>query len=391
MRWPWTFVIAAVLSAVLATSAPAAVTGRVSAIGFQSFIRAGEWIPLVVSTTSDEPAPHAYDLQVVQTDLDGDEVVYTRTGLTINPGTQTFRTYFRPETVNGGLPASGTDTAADLAKRLRIFLFDPNTGKRAVRVGVAGALPQAMESGQLSGNVGQKLILIVGRSPSTIEFAPGRDRVIGLAEQSYFVQIDPARLPESALAYAAVDAVVWTDADTARLAPAQLRALRQYVQIGGLLAVVQNADFARTAKFEDILPVARTASAEWNDSEPLRSILTPRGEPLPADANGRKIDPWRLSQPPYRMADATPLDAITIVDAWTRWPDGHRSPPLRRRLCRVARRGRQRPRSDDDRLRLATFVAAAFRLARRRFPPARRRADDGRRTAQGAVRQRHVP
>lgn len=330
MRWLWTFV----LVAVLASAAHAGVTGRVSAIGFQSFIRADDWVPLVVQTTSDEPAARTFDLQVVQNDQDGDEVVYTRPGITVNPGTQTFRTRFRPETLNGGLPASGTDAASDLVKRLRVFLFDPATGKRAVRVGVAGALPQAMGSGQLSGPVGQKLILVVGRSPNFSEFVPARNRLIGQAEACYFVQVDPNRLPDSALAYGAVDAVVWTDADTSArgLDASQLRALRHYVQGGGLLAVVHHADARRTDGLKDLLPVKVRDSVEWSRAEPLRSILQPPGESVPGGIDAGQTDAWRGSRPPYRMADAEPVDATTIVDEWVRWPDGRRTPYIARRL-----------------------------------------------------------
>ncbi|HEX8325345.1 MAG TPA: hypothetical protein VF595_15695, partial [Tepidisphaeraceae bacterium] len=330
MRWllPW------IVAMVMALPAFGGVTGRVSAIGFQSFIRAEEWVPLVVQTTSDEPAAHTYDLQVVQNDLDGDEVVYTRPGITVNPGTQTFRTSFRPETVNGGLPASGSDTAADLAKRLRVFLYDPATGKRAVRLGVAGALPQAMESSQAGQSAGQKLILIVGRSPNVNEFAPGTNRVLGLAETCYFVRVDPRRLPDVAVAYGGVDAVVWTDADTSsrNLEPAQLRALRQYVQGGGTLVVIQQSDPKQTAAFDDLLPVRVSNTVEWTSPEPLRPILQPPGQPSPLTAGTRRADPWRSARPPFRMADAQVADVTTVVESWATWPDGRRTPFIARRL-----------------------------------------------------------
>ncbi|MGC4033292.1 MAG: hypothetical protein QM754_16485 [Tepidisphaeraceae bacterium] len=312
----------------------AAVTGRVASIGFQSFIRLSEWTPMVVQISSDEPAPHTYDLQVVQNDLDGDEVIYTRRGITVNPGTNTFRTYFRPETANGGLPASGTDSGNEFAKRLRVFLFDPETRKPAVRLGVAGALPQALEHGELVGEgmLSQKLVLVVGRSPSTIEFAPGRERVIGLAESVFFVSIDSIRLPESALAYGGVDAVVWTDAEASKLAPVQLRALRQYVQSGGTLAVIQHNDLSRTAPLSDMLPVKSVTPKEWPERQPLASLLLPRDEPAPRTAVGRLIDTWERAAPPFRMADSEVADATTFVEAWTNWPDGHRSPMIARRL-----------------------------------------------------------
>jgi hypothetical protein len=328
MRWLLAFLAAIILTA----PAFAGVSGRVSSIGFQSFIRNDEWIPIVVQTTSDEPAPHTFDLQVVQTDLDGDEVVYTRPGLTINPGTQTFRTFFRPETINGGLPASGSEAASEFGKRLRVFLHDPATGKRSVRLGVSGAVPQALESSPLPTNIGQKLLLVVGRSPNLSEFDPGRERLLGLAELCYFVRIDPNRLPENTLAYGAVDAVVWTDADAAKLSPLQQSALRQYVQRGGTLVIIQTADLSRVSVFDDLLPVRVSGSQIWNDQEPLKSILSPRDQPLPVDRSGRLVDNWENTTPPYRMADATPTDALSLIDAWTTWPDKHTSPLIARRI-----------------------------------------------------------
>ena len=303
------------------------VSGRVTSIGFQAYVRAEQWIPITVSIDSDEPAAHTFDLRVVQSDLDGDDVMYTRAGVTINPGQQTFRTYFRPETVNGGLPASGQADSAEFSKRLRVFLYDPAT-KNSIRLAVAGATPKALEPGV--GTIGQKLVLIVGRPPSFNEFAGSN--VYGLAEQCVFVPVDPRRLPDSALAYGAVDAVVWTNADASKLDPQQRKALRDYIYGGGTLAVVQNADAALTAAFAEFLPVTTEPVVEWTSSEPLKSIVTPRNTARPRDVNGRAVDPWARTLPPFRMTAATPVDATVVVDTWIDWPDKRRTPFIARRL-----------------------------------------------------------
>ena len=332
MRGWWAWIVVCGLTLGIAASSPAAVTARIGSIGFGSFIRPDQWVPLTVQIDCPPDATaHAYDLQVVQTDIDGDEVVYTRAGITVNPGQQTFRTYFLPESIDGGLPASGSESAGDVGKRLRVFLYDPATGRRAVRAAVGGQLPQALETGQLTTNTGQKLMLVVGRSPNLNEFNPLTNKLIGLAEPVYFIQIDPNRLPETALAYAAIDGVVWTDADTARLSGPQTAALRNYVEGGGTLAVVQNADPARAAKLADLLPVTVNSSEPWPSNEPLQSIVTPRGTDRPQTPDHVPLDPFRAARPPFRMAraEATP-DAI--VDAWTDWPDGTHTPLIARRL-----------------------------------------------------------
>lgn len=321
--------IACLVLWVWAASAYGGVSGRVSSIGFQAYIRAEQWVPLTVSIDSDEPAAHTFDLRVVQSDLDGDDVIYVRPGITVNPGQQTFRAYFRPETANGGLPASGTADAAELAKRLRVFLYDPAT-KSSTRLGVAGAAPQGLEIGSLASGAGQKLILVVGRPPSLIEFGPGR--IVGLAETCVFVQIDPRRLPDSALAYAAADAIIWTDADAGRLDVQQRKAIRDYVYGGGTLAVVQNADAVLTAPFADLLPVTLEPAAEWTSPEPLRSLLMPRNAPRPRDASGSVYNPWGRATGPFRLTAAAPVNENVVIDTWATWPDGRRTPYIARRL-----------------------------------------------------------
>ena len=321
--------IACLVLLVWAAPVLAGVSGRVSSIGFQAYIRAEQWVPLTVSIDSDEPAAHTFDLRIVQSDLDGDDVVYVRPAITVNPGQQTFRAYFRPETANGGLPASGTADAAELAKRLRVFLYDPNT-KNTIRLGVAGAAPQALDTGSLTNGAGQKLILVVGRPPSLIEFGPGR--LFGLAETCVFVQVDPRRLPDSALAYAAADAIIWTDADAGRLDVQQRKAIRDYVYGGGTLAVVQNADAVLTAPFADLLPVTLEQTGEWADQEPLRSLLMPRNVPRPRDGAGSPYNPWSRATGPFRLTSATPVNENVVVDTWATWPDGHRTPYIARRL-----------------------------------------------------------
>lgn len=288
-------------------------------------------MPITVQITSDEPQPRTLDLQIVQYDGDGDEVVFARPGITVNSGTQQFSACFLPETINGGLPAVGTNSAAELEKRLRIFLAEPDTGRRIAQVATAGLLPQALESGQNAGPRGQKLIVVVGRSPNVNEFAPGADRVAGMAEDVLFVQVEPRRLPETATAYQSVDAVTWTDADPTTLSAAQWRALIEYVRLGGTLVIPQNADRSRLARFDDLLPVRVASIEDWSSLTPLRDMLTPPNTPFPTDSDQHTIDPWERVAPPFRMARAEALPDAW-VDDWIIWPDGTQSPYIARHL-----------------------------------------------------------
>src|SRR4051812_34687129 len=101
MRFLWAGLLSIIL---FAHPTLAGVIGKVESIGFGSYVRPDCWVPMVIQTSSDEDGPREFDLQVVQLDLDGDEVVYTREKVTINPGSQSFWAYFKPETVNGGIP-----------------------------------------------------------------------------------------------------------------------------------------------------------------------------------------------------------------------------------------------------------------------------------------------
>ena len=319
----------------LATAAQAAVSGKIATIGFESFIRPDCWIPLTIQTASDEDGPKAFDLQVVQSDLDGDEVVYTRP-VTVNPGVQEFWACFKPDPINYGIPASGNEVATELAKRLRIFLYDSTAKKRVVQISVAGSLPQAAENGTLAGPRGQKLVLIVGRSPNVNEYRLGAaNAVLGTMEDVLFVRTQAKDLPADALGYEAADAIVWTDEDPDRLAADQFRALRQYVRGGGRLVVIQNAETQRMGRLDDLLPVHIDGVAAMPSVEPLHSIVMPKGALQPFDeGKWGRFDPWRKITGPFNIARAT-ANPDTVVDTWATWPDGKKTPYIARRLFGV--------------------------------------------------------
>ncbi len=325
------FVLAGIITFLLYSAAFAGVLGKVDSIGFEANIRADCWVPLLVQVTSDGTGPEDYQLQVVQYDEDGDEVVYARPVL-VNPGTQNFWTYFKPESINDGLPSTASGTSQDLAKRLRIYLATPDGSKRIAQVSVAGRMPSILDDSDQ--DRGDKLILCVGRRPNVTEFDPGAARVFGLPENISFATADLRRLPDNVLGYDAVDAVVWTDADVDKLDASQFRALRQYVRNGGRLVVLQNPEMARAERFNDLLPVRVLRVETWNSNEPLQSILHPIDDlrlPLdPRDEFGnRRLDPFKNARGPYRLAHAE-ANPQSLIAAWIDWPDGTRTPYIAR-------------------------------------------------------------
>ncbi|MBC7783024.1 MAG: hypothetical protein H7144_04220 [Burkholderiales bacterium] len=313
----------------LVSSALAGVIGNVASIGFDTYIRSDCTVPMVVQITSDAAVPEDYSLQVVQYDRDGDEVSYSRP-VAVNPGDQSFWTYFKPEPINGGLPSQQMGSASELAKRLRIFLATPDGSKRLVQISTAGRMPQMLDaSDQLPGN---KLILCIGRRPNVNEFDTSTVRTLGLRETVAMVTLDTRRLPDNALGYEAVDAVVWTDADPERLDAQQFRALRQYIRGGGRLIVIQNSETARMARLDEFLPVRMVRSEEFASLEPLRSLLLPKGTLLPVDPKTElPVDPFSDARPPFRMARAVAVPGA-VIDTFVQWPDDQRTPYIARHL-----------------------------------------------------------
>src|SRR5215210_2496897 len=59
----------------------------VESMGFNRQYRADAWVPMVVNLTSTSGEPAEYQVQVVQPDIDGDRVIYSRL-ITLNANLQ---------------------------------------------------------------------------------------------------------------------------------------------------------------------------------------------------------------------------------------------------------------------------------------------------------------
>ena len=313
----------AILILLLITHAQAAVSGKVETLGFGSFIRPDTWTPLLVQIQSDETEARAYALQVVQLDLDGDEVIYTRR-VTVNPGTQSVWTYFKPQPSNEGLPASGTANPSDLNKVLRVYLATEDGNKRLSQIDVGKTLPQALETGtweaismgQRTIRSGQKLVLIVGDLPNLREFSPTAPQMEGASELMVPIGVPLNRLPDSPLGYEAVDAIIWTTADSGRLSAEQFRAIRQYVRGGGTLVCVQSSEPGTLARFDDMLPVAINGTDDWSPNLAKTTFADILLGDLPTFGEREEpINPLAGVPMPLRLGLATPKDDA-VVAAW---------------------------------------------------------------------------
>lgn len=327
MRW----LIGGLLSLIFVFSSFAQVTGQVDSLGFGGgggVCRPDAWIPMVVQLQSDSIEPKRYNLDVVQYDLDGDEVVYTRP-VDLDNNLRPFWMYFRPQPINGGLAAFNVSTTRELQQQLRVYISDKDTHKRLVQLPVGKNLPQMVDISNGSGGRGQKVVLFVGRLPNLRELGTSSFALKGVMEDMIPVRVDPRDLPESALGYDMVDAIVWTDADTAPLDAGRLKALNQYVRGGGRLVISQQAtDWQRSLKFGTLLPVTIKGIDELSVPEPLRSIAKWENWKAykPAPGQPAPKNPW-ITHGPYRVARGEAA-ATALVDETIEWTDKSISPFL---------------------------------------------------------------
>ena len=331
----WTIAAGLFLLTILFGAAPAALaqaSGEVQSIGFNGAYRPDAWVPMVVRLKPDTADAGNYQIQVYQHDLDGDRAIYVRP-ITLNGNTtaadQLFWMYFLPQPINKGLPdQSNGGSLRDLQKDLVVFLCDAK-GKQLVQLPVTSTLNNVdpVQSNASSANPrGRKLVLAVSgngsqQAPMTnlTTSANMPSNTIGLMNDVEVVNLRVRDLPENALGYDAVDAVLWLDGDPADLDAGGahgLAALRDYVRFGGQLIVTQpTSAWQSTANFGDLMPVDVTGVDTKPAFEPLRSLAH---APDTADEMGSAVDAWSRVHGPFQMARATARPGA-IVEDWIDW------------------------------------------------------------------------
>lgn len=308
------------------------IRGEVESIGFGGNYRPDCWTPMVVRVRTAGLDPALYKLQVIQEDLDRDRQAFTRT-ISIDPSQaeQRFWMYFIPQP--SGLPDTAAGGSLDaLRKSLRVQLTTANG--RGI-----GQLAQTQVPTSLDGPAGeplqrgQKLVLAVAEgnnAPSFREYVGA----FGVTEDVVPILVRPRDLPENAIAYAAVDAILWLNADASQLDEGGARrsaAIEQYVRQGGRLIVCQPPERDRLLPLAHLLPIeyaTRTPGGgnlfdvEIRDAralEPLRSLAR--------ENVNNTTDPWRTIAGPYRMAAAKPKPGAMVEDRFAiEWPDKSTSP-----------------------------------------------------------------
>ena len=314
----------------------------VESMGFNRAYRADAWVPMVVNLTSTLGEPAEYQVQVVQPDIDGDRVIYSRLiTLNANASGQRYWVYFRPQPT--GLEAN---TIAELSRILRVRLCTRD-GKELTILPLTNTLVDIDPKTGFTVRRGRKLVLAVtagAATPAWLDYDP--DVARGLIEDVEFVKVTPADLPEGAIGYDMVDAVVWFDGDAADLTRGgsrKLAAMQEWVRQGGQLVVCHPDESFRIAPLADMLPIYLTGAdgksvaeiVPRNNVEPLHRIATtPIRQNAGGDRNKMIADNWRniTTQFPFRVARA-PIKTDALVDEWVDWtPEegGGRTPYIAR-------------------------------------------------------------
>jgi hypothetical protein len=308
------------------------VRGEVESIGFgNGWYRPQCWTPMVVRLQSQISEPAEYRIEVHQHDLDFDHVIYAKGGITLNgQATQRWELCFLPEPIQNGLPEG---SVRDLQDRLRVYLTNKEGTRQIIQLPITSPVQSLEAQPNMGFGVGKasKLILVVSDGSSRPAFSEASyDKALGLVEKPQPVPVRPAGLPQSALAYEAVDAVLWISGDAHVLSEEgskQLTALQQYVRQGGTLVVCQPPNDAERQKIEPfaaMLPIEWKENGEWKVTVQDRDVKTKDDlQPLVSYA-ARKVGEWPSrvwnlkGKFPVARATTRPSAIVDTTD-WIAW------------------------------------------------------------------------
>jgi hypothetical protein len=292
----------------------AQVTGKVETIGWDNTYRQSMWTPLRVRLAYTGSGSASFELRVSQRDAEGDVARYSTTiALDGNAGDRTFWTYFIPTPIAGGLPDGDMDRLRDT---LKVTVHDA-AGRELVQLPMPTALPKEVDAAAVSPNNrltrGGSLVVFVGNTSTLAnsEFDP--DMYDGVSENYVALRISSDAMPDSALGYDGVDAIVWLDGNPASLEAGgsnRFAALREYVRRGGHLVInTPVADWQTLSSFGELMPVTINELAPRDDIDLLKQTALRNGFRPPLDAEGRRTtprNPWESLKGPFFYAKATP-------------------------------------------------------------------------------------
>jgi len=277
---------------------------------------------MVVRLDSQLDEAAEYRIEVHQRDMDFDHVIYVKDGITLNShATQRWQICFRPDPTERGLPEG---SLLDLQLRLRVYLTNKDGTKQILQLPVTSAVHTLEVPSTLGARAKEaKLVLSVAEGGSAPRFKE-YEGALGVMEMPLSVRINARDLPQTALAYQAVDAVLWTNGDARVLSEQgskQMAALQQWVRQGGMLVVCQpgnEGERQRIAPFGDMLPI------NWQEGGQFKVTIQPKADLHPLMDMARRKHPdmkgganWDINGP-FPMARATTRPSA-VVDQWIDW------------------------------------------------------------------------
>lgn len=214
------------------------------------FIRAGQWVPVLVKLTLHTGSPMEVELHCESRDLDGDYVSFVEKGVTLTPGSEnqkrvwlyaiapwdskTVTPTVSVHDLNGGTIARGDITTYSTVSNDTYCVLDVSE-RPVTRLRSIGSDSAFVESGDLGNERPYMRHVVVGRMP----FTDLPDRWYGLES---------------------IDTLVWDEpdlSDLGKFSNAQIEAIKQWVAHGGTLIVGLGSTWPtiRKTALADILPV----------------------------------------------------------------------------------------------------------------------------------------
>ncbi len=239
--------------------------------GYDGMYKQDQWAPVTARIANDGPSLEG-EVRVAVENIFGQHVVYNA-------------------------PVS-LPTQSDKAVTLYVHL-PQTTGRLAVELLNEDGRVIASADTNVVRQLSQDTLLHVVVSEEPVELA-FLDSVTGSRTNAEVAFIEPAALPDAAPALNDVDALIFTNVDSARLSSEQLAAVRAWTEAGGTLVVTGGLSGPQTiAAFADLLPVAVSGSLTVDD---LPELQVAGGAPF------RDPGPYLLSDSALRNGELLLLD-----------------------------------------------------------------------------------
>ncbi len=259
-KWLWQWIVLVVVgTAVLATTThPAAAQQTEGAPGITMSVRAGfdgyyhqrHIVPVQVTVANSGPSVEGVLRAEVGSAVLGDRLVYTAP---ISLPTQSRKRV----TLLLNVP--------NIFGPITVELQDNNG--RLLHQALSNSLSLLPSDGLLYG--------VVSDEPGKLEFL---QRVTGWRTAASVAFLSPDELPETAVAWEALDILIFHDVDTAQLMARQQEALQTWLRAGGQLLLTGGPGWQKTtAAFTDLLPVTISGSQSVPD---LPTFAAQIGEPF---------------------------------------------------------------------------------------------------------------